>query len=241
MQGRYLLLLVGLLGKSLVSLGQQNANLPGFIPSVFYRGHISNRFDYNIFASTTIAQAKSTADGKAGRVRESEIYLQPSLVYKYSKELNMTAGYTFIRTGNFPASAETEQQVWQQIIFEHGALRGAMLHRFRMVENINANVSPSINYQFAFEKPLQGRMLEEGEFYFTCFNESFINLSPGASRIYPANWSFAGIGYMTSRAGKLEVGPLVQTTFHNQTEGRTTLYLLQILWTADLKILHPKR
>ena len=226
--------------KCLVSFAQNN-NAPGVIPSLFYRGRITNRFDYNLFASATFITAKSTVSNQGYPSPNSEVYIQPSLVYKYSRELNLSVGYTYTNGNNFRNTRETEQQVWQQVIFEHRIFKGAMLHRLRLVENLNSSISAALNYQIAFEKPLQGRVLDNGEFYFTCFNESFVNLSSNASGVYQANWSFVGIGYKTSKAGKFEMGPLVQSAFHNETGGNNTLFLLQVLWIGDSQLFNHKR
>lgn len=221
------------------ALAQDN-NLPGIIPSLFYRGRITNRFDYNFFGSTTFITGTSTIDGRQYGFRNSEIYLQPSLVYKHSRELNFAVGYTYVQGNSFSTRTETEQQLWQQAIVEHRALKGLLLHRFRLVENIGRGLSPLFNYQIAFEKPLQGRVLDEGEFYFTCFDEAFINPS-GTSGAFQANWSFVGIGYKTSKAGKFEIGPLVQASFNNESQGNNALYLLQLLWISDSQLLNRKR
>ncbi len=230
MNTRVALVLIVLLAKSLIGAGQNN-KLPGIIPSLFYRGKITNRFDYNIFASATFIPVQSTVEGRTYPRRNSEVYIQPSLIYKYSGELNFAAGYTYIRGNSFKATTETEQQVWQQVIVEHKALKGMMLHRFRLVENLKKDISPVLNYQIAFEKPLEGRVLDEGEFYFSCFNESFLNLS-GTSPFYSSNWTFMGLGFKTSKLGRIEVGPLIQTGFTSQ-RSHDTLCLLQILWLGD--------
>ncbi len=221
------------MGKSLALIGQSN-NLPGVIPSLFYKGSISNRFDYNVFASTTFIVTKSTIEGYQYPSRNSEFYIQPSLIYKHSDVLNFAVGYTYVNGNNFTEARETEQMIWQQAIIEHRAIKGLMLHRFRLVENLKKDIAPVFNYQVAFEKPLEGRVLDAGEFYFTCFNESFLNFSSTA-RFYSANWAFAGVGYKTLKAGKFEVGPLIQTTFTPQ-QGNNTLLLLQILWLCDSKL-----
>ena len=161
--------------------------------------------------------------------------MQPSLVYKFSGSLNFAVGYTYISGNSFTATREIEQQIWQQAITENRALGGLILHRFRLTEKFKSNILLGLNYQIAFEKPLQGRILDEGEFYFTCFNESFLNLSNQVP-FYSANWTFAGIGFKTSKAGKFEVGPLIQATF-NAEQSNNTLFLFQILWVADSKLL----
>lgn len=220
-------------GRSLIS-SAQNHNLPGLIPSILYKGRITNHFDYNLFASTTFIPIKSVIESKKYSPRNSEIYLQPSLIYKYSQDLNFSLGYTYIHSNSFSIEPENEQQLWQQAIVEHSLFKGLMLHRLRIIENIKKDISPVLNYQVAFEKPLQGRVLDVGEFYFTCFNESFLNLT-SHTNFYAANWFFAGVGYKTFKAGKIEIGPLIQSTFNPSTNESNTLYLLQILWLTDYK------
>ena len=226
-----------IMSKSVILIVQSN-NLPGVIPSIFYKGSITNRFDYNVFASTTFIVTKSTIEGRQYPSRNSEVYVQPSLIYKYSDVLNFAVGYTYVNGNNFTEVRETEQQVWQQVIVEHKAIRGLMSHRFRLVENLKKNISPVLNYQIAFEKPLEGRVLDAGEFYFSAFNESFLNLS-GMDGFYSANWAFVGLGYKTLKAGKIEVGPLIQTTFVPQ-QSNNTLFLLQILWLSDARMFKHK-
>jgi len=223
--------------KSLILIGQSN-NLGGIIPSLFYKGSISNRFDYNIFASATFIPGKSTVQGHTYPGRNSEMYVQPSFIYKYSDALNFAVGYTYVNGNNFTEVRETEQQVWQQVILEHKAGRGLMSHRIRLVENLKNDISPVLNYQIAFEKPLEGRVLDAGEFYFSAFNESFLNLS-GVSIFYSANWIFVGLGYKTLKFGKIEVGPLIQTTFVPQ-QSNNTLFLLQVLWLTDSRMFERK-
>jgi hypothetical protein len=224
-----------MMGHCLIGAGQNN--LPGIIPSLFYRGSITNRFDYNVFFSGTFIPVRSAVEGRMYPGRNSEIYVQPSLIYKYSEKVNFAAGYTYIKGNNFKPVKETEQQVWQQYITEHRALRGLMLHRLRLIEDLKKNMTPALNYQIAFEKPLEGRVIDPGEFYFTCFNESYLNLN-GSPRFFSSNWTFAGLGFKTLKAGKIEVGPLIQTNF---TAGSNeTLYLLQILWLSDSKLLKRK-
>jgi len=225
-------------GSSLI-LSAQNHNLPGLIPSILYKGRITNHFDYNLFVSTTFIPIKSVIESKKYSPRNSEIYLQPSLIYKYSQDLNFSLGYTYIHSNSFSIEPENEQQFWQQAIIEHGLFKGRMLHRLRVIENIKKDLSPVLNYQIAFEKSLQGRILDAGEFYFTCFDESFLNLTSHAN-FYAANWGFVGIGYKTLNAGKIEIGPLIQTSFNIKNKEPNTLYLLQILWLTDYKIFNKK-
>jgi hypothetical protein len=223
---------IALMTTGFIAAGQRG-NHSGIIPSVFFRGNITDRFDYNVFASTTYLPFRSGIKGSEYVRKNSELYIQPGLVYKYSSELNFAVGYTYIRSNSFTPIIETEQQIWQQIIFEHAAFKGLMLHRIRLIEDLKREHPTAFNYQIAFEKPLEGRVLDEGEFYFTCFNETFLNLSSN-SGIY-SNWTFAGLGFKTFKAGKLEVGPLIQTAF-NVGKRNDTLYLLQVLWLFDSKL-----
>src|SRR5258705_12932819 len=144
--------------KSLLLVGQSN-DLGGVIPSLFYRRNIINRFDYNVFASSTFIVTKSTIKGRQYPSRNSEVYVQPSLIYKYSDVLNFAVGYPYVNGNNFTEARETEQMVWQQAIIEHRAIKGLMSHRFRLMENLKKDIAPVLNYQVPFEKPLEGRVL----------------------------------------------------------------------------------
>ena len=83
---------------------------------------------------------------------------------------------------------------------------------------------------------MQGRVLDAGEFYFTCFNESIINLSSHPSNTFFADWIFVGIGYKTLKAGNFEIGPLVQSAYNKENKNLNTMFLLQLLWLTDYKL-----
>jgi hypothetical protein len=121
---KLILFLIAMLCKNFMIMSQ--SDLPGIIPSVYYKGSISNHFDYSVFASTTFIVTKSTIEGRECPSGNSEIYLQPSLVYKYSDRLNFATGYTGVNGNNFTETRETEQQV---IVQHKAAVRGLMSHR----------------------------------------------------------------------------------------------------------------
>lgn len=239
MKNKLVIIFILLFCNCLITFSQTN-NLPGIIPSFFYKGKVNKRFDYNIFTSCTFIPVKSVEQGKQYTTRFSEVFLQSSIIYKYSKDVNFALGYTYIAGNSFSEKVETQHQIWQQAIVEHRIFKGYMLHRFRLIENINNKPAVLLNYQIAFEKPLQGRVLDVKEFYFSFFNEAFLNVSSFQTKFYTADWAFIGIGYKTPNAGRIEVGPLVQTIF-NSNNNHSTLFLLQILWLTDYTIHKRKK
>ena len=61
MRKEFIICFIVVLFDGVFAIGQDN-NLPGIIPSMFYRGRITNRFDYNFFASATFIPIESTVD-----------------------------------------------------------------------------------------------------------------------------------------------------------------------------------
>jgi hypothetical protein len=87
--------------------------------------------------------------------------------------------------------------------------------------------------------PLQGKTLDEGEFYFNCYNEFYFSLSNPSGRprnaFYGENWTYGGIGYNFGKLGRLEVGPLYQAAYRDRNQDRRNLAMLQTMWVTNFK------
>jgi len=227
-------------------LSAQNLNFFGVTPTISQTGRIVNMLNYNLFASTSIDLFNTTIDGVSYPSKVLQLYIQPSLIYAYSPNLNFTGSLTYnYQRSNSNASFFKEWRTWEQVLFGHGLSHGRMTHRVRyeqrFIENENTETWPMttrIRYQLGFNIPLQGKTLDVGELYFNYYNEAYFTLTvpPGTLRnaLYSEYWIYSGLGYQTKKTGRIEVGPLLQFNVRDAQQDLRNLYLLQVSWITNL-------
>lgn len=94
-----------------------DVNLFGVLPAISQTGRINDVFDYNLFLSTTVNATDRTIDGKQFAARDIQFYFQPSLIYKYSPQLNFAVAYVYQRTNPLNEDFTNENRAFPQIIF----------------------------------------------------------------------------------------------------------------------------
>jgi hypothetical protein len=195
-----------------------DANLFGVLPAVSQTGRITDVFDYNLFMSTTVNATDRTIDGRRFPARDIQSYFQPSLIYKYSPQLNFAVAYVYQRTNPFNNDSTNENRVFQQAIFSVPLSTGNLYQRVRFEERLitktrthETPLSTRLRYMVGYNLPLQGERLDPGEFYLNTYNELYFSTSGQRNAIYSEDWLYGGIGYSTEDAGNIEIGPMLQT------------------------------
>jgi hypothetical protein len=229
----------------------QNLNFYGFLPSYSQTGLISKKFDYNFFVSTTYSAFDMTFAGLDYPPKFLQVYVQPSIIYKHSPDLNFSASFTYNYQRNNPRSLySSEYRPWQQVVYSHNffKFKGRLSHRVRFEQRLNKNkgdirrMTTRLRYQIGYMVPLQGKTLDAHEFYLNMYNEFYFSLStPPAPRLrsafYSENWTYFGIGYNTGKMGRIEIGPLYQGAYRSpktgHTHNRRNLSTLQVLWVTN--------
>ena len=234
-------------------INAQNLEFYGIIPSLSQTGRISKRFNYNFFASETFDLTNRIIDGVSYPAKPLQTYIQPSLIYLYSPNLNFTGSLTYnYQRSNPDVPYFKEWRTWEQVIYSHKVSTGRMTHRVRFEQRFiknqrtgNSPMTTRIRYQLGFSIPLQGLQLDPGEFYFNCYDEAYFTLTvpPGTVRsaLYSENWAYAGIGYQTKKAGRVEVGPLLQFNVRDVAQDLRNLYLLQVTWITNFNFPAKKK
>jgi len=212
--------------------------LYGVLPFVSKTGKVTDTFDYNLFASTTYNFRNTTFKGRDIPERDTQLYIQPSLIYKYSPDLNLALGYVFQRNNPFSSEYSNENRLWQQILGAHDLKGGRMTHRVRYEERFIHNtktggdpLSTRVRYQLGYSIPLEGKELDPGEFYLNSFNEFYFSLTGQKNATYSENWTYVGIGYLIPGVGKIEMGPLYQTVVVDKEGDRRDYVLWQLGFT----------
>jgi hypothetical protein len=228
-----------------LSITGQNLDFIGIIPTLSQTGRISQRFNYNFFISETIdAFNKSTREIKYP-ASNLQLYIQPSIIYVHSPNLNFAASLTYnYQKSNPDVPFFKEWRPWEQVIYAHNLSYGRMSHRLRFEERLIKNeetgkwpMTTRLRYQIAFNIPLNGKTLEDNEFYFNCYNEFYFTLTVPEGQIrnalYSEDWAYAGVGYQLPRLGRIEVGPLFQFNVRDRQQDLRNLYLLQVAWITN--------
>lgn len=218
------------------SLGfSDDYQLYGGLALLSQTGRISDSFDYNLFLSSTYNFTPVTFQGKSIPSRDTQLYLQPSVIYKYSPNLNLGLGYAYQKNNPLSQDFSDENRIWQQVLFSNGLGVGRMTHRFRFEERFihdrttgDTPLSTRARYQLGYSMPLEGRELDPGEFYLNMFNEVYLSLAGKKNATYSENWTYAGVGYLIPGVGKLEIGPVFQTAVIDTSGDRRNFLVLQL-------------
>jgi hypothetical protein len=225
----------------------QNLVFYGFLPAWNQTGRISKRVNYNLFTSTTIDAFRQKTNDIVYPASDFQLYIQPSLIFVQNASLNFSASYTFQRNNPFTKIGNNEHRFWQQAVFAHSLKPGRMTHRIRFEERIIQNLalkkylfSTRVRYQIAFNLPLQGKTLDPKEFYLNMYNELYLSLTGPKNTTYSENWTYAGVGYNTTKIGRIELGYLHQELIRNLAQNIRYLNLLQVQWITNFEFRHRK-
>jgi hypothetical protein len=223
-----------------LNIAAQNLAFYGLLPAWNQTGRISNKFSYNFFISTTIDAFDRTIDNIKYPAMDFQLYIQPSIIYVHNANFNLAASYTYQRNNPFTANYSNEHRLWQQAIYSHRIGKSRMAHRLRFEERFIEDrltgqypFSTRLRYQISFKMPLQGKTIDNNEFYFNTYNESYLSLTGNKNAVYSENWTYAGFGFNTTKAGSIEIGYLFQVLVRDPQKDLRFLNLVQIMWITS--------
>jgi len=226
----------------------QNLAFYGLLPAINQTGRINKNINYNLFISTTIDAFNEKVNGVEYPATDLQFYLQPSIIYVHSSNLNFAGSYTYQRNNPINPNFVNENRVWQQVIFSFPISSGRLTNRFRFEERFIENkatgnypFSTRARYQVGFNMPFQGRTLDIHEFYFNTYNEFYFSLTGAKNATYSENWTYSGCGYDLGKMGRLELGYLFQFAVRNKAQDLRFLNLAQIMWITNFNFLIKKK
>lgn len=226
----------------------QNLTFYGLLPAFNQTGRISKKINYNLFVSTTIDAIDETVNGVEYPATDLQFYMQPSIIYVHSPNLNFAGSYTYQRNNPFNGNFVNEHRLWQQIIFSFPVSKGRLTNRFRFEERFIENkvtkeypFSTRARYQIGFNMPLKGQKLDKNEFYFNTYNEFYFSLTGAKNATYSENWTYAGCGYDLGKMGRIELGYLFQVAVRNQQQDLRFFNLAQIMWVTNFNFKKRKQ
>ncbi len=196
------------------SIFAESQQFYGFRPQINITKDIHDKWDLNVFTSTHPILIDKN-DGRARSPADIQYFFQTSPIYKYSPNLNFVfLGYIYQRTNPFSEDFVNEHRIFHQAVYGRDTIFGRITQRIRFEERFIQNrilnetpLSTRLRYQIALLIPLEGKELDNGEFYFHTYNEFYFSLTGARNAFYSENWSYAGIGYQSAQYGRIEVGP----------------------------------
>jgi hypothetical protein len=225
----------------------QNLTFYGFLPALNQTGKICNKINYNFFASTTIDAFKQTTQGINYPSTDFQLYIQPSIIYVPNNNWNFSGSYTYQRNNPFRPNATNEHRIWEQCVYGHLINKARMTHRIRFEERFIENLvlkkypfATRLRYQIGYNIPLKGKTLDAKEFYMNMSNEFYFSLTGNKNATYSENWSYLGIGYLTPKLGRVEIGFLHQEFVRNLQHNVRYLNLLQVQWITNFNLKRKK-
>lgn len=204
------------------------------------KSDIIDRWDLNLFTSQNINLASKDYSGTELPINIQNYFLAAP-TYKLRPNLHFVfLGYIYQRTHPLFDNFINENRLFQQVVYSRNTNWGLSTHRLRFEERFIHDVAPEqkffgtrLRYQLGFLIPLQGKELDNGEFYLNIFNEFYFTLSGARATTYNENWTYAGIGYQSRKYGRFEVGPLLQRVIVEKQHDVRHFNLLQFSWSYN--------
>lgn len=220
----------------------QNLSFEGVFPVWSQTGRISDKFNYNFFIATTIEPFSVKEAGVEYPATDLNLYIQPSVIYVLDANWNFAASYTYQRNNPFNRNFFNEHRLWQQVVLSLPLGKGRLTQRLRLEERFIENkatktypFSSRTRYQLGFNMPLQGKTLDEKEFYLNAYNEFYFNLTGAKHTTYSDNWTYLGVGYNMGKMGKLELGYLLQVSVRNDQKDLRYFNIAQLMWVTNFE------
>ncbi|MFN8665720.1 MAG: DUF2490 domain-containing protein [Gemmatimonadaceae bacterium] len=149
--------------------------------------------------------------------------------YQVNPAVRLTWGYAFAETWPYGKLPNTfrfpEHRMWEQLQLNHAIGRVALNHRYRLEQRWLGRVglqdgeesvqnwvrTNRMRYRIQATLPLQGKTLDDGEFYVQGNNELFVNWGANVQfNVFDQNRTTVAVGRRFSEKLRVEVGYLEQ-------------------------------
>ena len=167
---------------------------------------------------------------RSGPVKEMQSFLPRfGMRYQVNQAVRLTGGYAFSEVwpyGKLPnAFRAPEHRLWEQLQINHAVGRVALAHRYRLVQRWLGRVALEdgeeqvqnwvrtnrFRYRLQATLPLQGKTLDDGEFYVQANDELFVGWGANVQyNVFDQNRSTVAFGRRFSEKLRVEVGYLEQ-------------------------------
>ncbi|WP_266367427.1 DUF2490 domain-containing protein [Tellurirhabdus rosea] len=239
-----------LLGLILARQGTaQPLHFAGLFPAYSQTGILHKKLLYNFYLSSTIDAFSQTVENVHYPATNLQVYLQPGLIYRLKPHLQVGAAYAFVKHNLFGLRVN-ENRLFVQGIYTHRLPSGTLAHRLRYEERYPFNLKTQrgskaslFRYQLGYNLPLYDPKTRKHGFYASASHEFFLCLtgatnSPISSKnaFNGENWSYVGAGYTFRKAGRLELGYMLQNLVRNARKEHRYLHLLQVSYNTTFNL-----
>ncbi|KAA9349203.1 DUF2490 domain-containing protein [Larkinella humicola] len=238
-----------LLTLSIPRLAAQPLHFVGVFPALSQTGTLSKKILYSVYASATIDAFDQTVENIRYPATNLQLYVQPGIVYKIKPDWQAAVGYAYARHNLFGLRVN-ENRLWAQTVYNHALPKGRLAHRLRYEERYPLNLKTNIQskatllrYQLGYHFQLYDSKTQKQGFSISASHEVFLCLtgaknSPVSSKnaFCGENWSYAGVGYTTAKAGRIEAGYMLQNLVRNPQRDHRYLHLFQITYHSTFRL-----
>ena len=145
----------------------------------------------------------------------SQLLVRTGIGYNLTENNNnILLGYGFINSQKYLSNSNekvgtNEHRVFQQFITRQSFNKVFLQHRYRIEERFFPNdFQMRFRYFLGINIPINKPRLEKNAYYFSAYNEIFINAQ---QNIFDRNRLYGAIGYIFNKNIKMEAGYMVQT------------------------------
>ncbi len=161
-----------------------------------------------------------------------QFLFRPGLNYHLNGQVMFTVGYAYIKTnpyGDFASKSEfPEHRFWEQIQIKTPLAPFEWVSRFRLEQRLsNLPVRDAASGTYApgdavytnrfrllnrFSLPFKGKVIADKTLYASVYDEVMLNFGKNvAANLFDQNRLYFALGYKIPKAGKLEIGYMLQT------------------------------
>jgi hypothetical protein len=145
----------------------------------------------------------------------SQLLVRTGIGYNLTENNNnILLGYGFINSQKYLSNSNekvgtNEHRVFQQFITRQNFNKVFLQHRYRIEERFLPNdFQMRFRYFLGINIPINKPRLEKNAYYFSAYNEIFINAQ---QNIFDRNRLYGAIGYIFNKNIKMEAGYMAQT------------------------------
>ncbi len=224
---------------NIATLEAQNLVFFGTIPTFSHTFGLSEQWDFNFFASTTIDAIPMRFNEVNYPAKDLQLYIQPSVIYRLNPAWSFAASYTYQRNNPITDDYSNEHRLWEQATFTHFLETVRFSHRLRVEERFMENRQTEeypfalrLRYQFSVSAPFH----EQSPWYWTAYNEWYASVVGARNADYSENWTYAGVGYNLNQTTRLEAGYLLQFFVRDAAKDIRMLNLLQVMIATNIPV-----
>lgn len=147
------------------------------------------------------------------------LILRPAVNFHLNNGPFFTVGYTYVKSWPFEDEGLTTSQnhLFEQLILRSPVWRIRFFHRYRFEQRWikfgdaeAVDFSTRLRYMFLVQLPLTRPAIQANTFYFTTYNEVFLNTS-GRDAVFDQNRLYLALAYQVTADFCIQTGFLFQT------------------------------